>query len=130
MILYVSPLPSAFLRERQKLKGVTFPICGKIQYSGFETGRICNLSCLEVPRQARVLDNGQRLVLLASGQDVSEAELKLTAAALGRGYVLSQVKIVENDAWKFNASGKLLRNVVPLDVESLEAPKLYPSDPG
>ena len=73
--------------------------------------------------QARVLDNGQRLVLLASGQDVSEAELKLTAAALGRGYVLSQVKIVENDAWKFNASGKLLRNVVPLGEENLEAPK-------
>ena len=104
MILYVSPLP--FLRECQKLKGVTFPSCRKIQYSGFETGlgSHSNLSCLEVPRQARVLDNGQRLVLLASGQDVSEAELKLTAAALGRGYVLSQVKIVENDAWKFNAS--------------------------
>ena len=79
---------------------------------------------MEVSRpQARVLDNGQRLVLLASGQDVSEAELKLTAAALGRGYVLSQVKIVENEAWKFNASGKLLRNVVALDEENLEAPK-------
>ena len=58
-------------------------------------------------------------MLLASGTsgDVSEAELKATAASLGRGYVLSQVKIVENDAWKFNASGKLLRNVVPLDEE-------------
>ena len=64
-----------------------------------------------------MLDNGQRLVLLASGQDVSEAELKSQAASLGRGYVLSQVKIVENDAWKFNASGKLLRNVVSLGEE-------------
>jgi len=65
--------------------------------------------------EARVLD-GQRLVLLASGAaELSEAELKATAAALGRGYVLSQVKIVENDAWKFNTSGKLLRNAVPLD---------------
>ena len=78
-------------------------------------------------------------MLLASGAaELSEAELKATAAALGRGYVLSQVprekwvcpsrsvdgvrkhvqakvKIVENDAWKFNTSGKLLRNAVPLD---------------
>ena len=54
---------------------------------------------------------------------MSETELKHTAASLGRGYVLSQVKIVENDAWKFNASGKLLRNVVPLDEDTLEAPK-------
>eukprot|EP00439_Symbiodinium_sp_Y106_P082882 s1547_g22.t1 len=67
--------------------------------------------------EARVLD--QRLVLLASGAaELSEAELKATAAALGRGYVLSQAKIVENDAWKFNTSGKLLRNAVPLDDAS------------
>lgn len=63
-----------------------------------------------------MLDNGQRLALLASG-DVSEAELKIKAASLGRGYVLNYVKIVENDAWKFNASGKLLRNMVPLEDE-------------
>jgi len=74
--------------------------------------------------EARVLDDGQRLVLLASGQELSEAELKATAASLGRGYVLSQVKIVENDAWKFNPSGKLLRNVVPLEEEvNVEAKK-------
>jgi len=72
--------------------------------------------------EARVLDGGQRLVLLASGSaELSEAELKATAAALGRGYVLSQVKIVENDAWKFNTSGKLLRNAVPLDAETADA---------
>ncbi|CAE7826592.1 lgrD [Symbiodinium sp. CCMP2592] len=72
--------------------------------------------------EARVLDGGQRLVLLASGSaELSEAELKATAAALGRGYVLSQVKVVENDAWKFNTSGKLLRNAVPLDAETADA---------
>ena len=115
--------------------------------------------------EARVLDDGQRLarspelaapaaprvrltafallrirqVLLASGApELSEAELKATAAALGKGYVLSQapgrvlgpfflrrswcgqVKIVENDAWKFNTSGKLLRNAVPLDSDVAE----------
>ena len=32
-----------------------------------------------------------------------------------------QVKIVENDAWKFNTSGKLLRNAVPLDAETADA---------
>lgn len=67
--------------------------------------------------EARVLDNGQRLVLLASGEDLSEADLKVKAASLGRGYILSQVKIVDNDAWKFNTSGKLLRNMVPLEEE-------------
>ena len=67
--------------------------------------------------EARVLDNGQRLVLLASGEDLSEADLKVKAASLGRGYILSQVKIVDNDAWKFNTSGKLLRNIVPLEEE-------------
>ena len=58
--------------------------------------------------EARVLDNGQRLVLLASGEDLSEADLKVKAASLGRGYILSQVKIVENDAWKFNTSWQAL----------------------
>ena len=37
---------------------------------------------------------------------------------------MGQVKIVENDAWKFNTSGKLLRNAVPLDEAAAEdAPK-------
>ena len=107
--------------------------------------------------EARVLDGGTRLVrspelakpqvstaflrqvLLASGAvELSEAELKATAAALGKGYVLNQaprfgrlvcysyrvgllqVKIVENDVWKFNTSGKLLRNAVPLDSDVAE----------
>ena len=34
-----------------------------------------------------------------------------------------QVKIVENDAWKFNTSGKLLRNAVPLDAAAEEVTK-------
>jgi len=67
--------------------------------------------------EARVLDNGQKLVLLASGsEDLTESALKAQAAALGRGYVLSMAVIVENTAWKFNTSGKLLRNAVPLDM--------------
>jgi len=70
--------------------------------------------------EARVIDD--RLVLLASGDGISEATLKSTAAALGRGYVLSQVKLVENDAWKFNSSGKLLRNAIPFE-EELESQK-------
>ena len=65
--------------------------------------------------EARVIDD--RLVLLASGDGISAATLKSTAAALGRGYVLSQVKLVENDAWKFNSSGKLLRNAIPFEEE-------------
>lgn len=64
--------------------------------------------------EARVIDD--RLVLLVSGEESSEANLKSTAAALGRGYVLSQVKFVDVDAWKFNTSGKLLRNVVPFEA--------------
>ena len=62
--------------------------------------------------EARVLDG--RLVLLASGSgSFLEAELKAKAMSLGRGYVLSQVKLVEDSAWKFSSGGKLLRNVVP-----------------
>ena len=34
--------------------------------------------------------------------------------------MVRQVKIVENDAWKFNTSGKLLRNAVPLDSDLAE----------
>lgn len=64
--------------------------------------------------EARVIDD--RLVLLVSCEESSEAILKSTAAALGRGYVLSQVKFVDADAWKFNTSGKLLRNVVPFEA--------------
>lgn len=64
--------------------------------------------------EARVIDD--RLVLLVSCEESSEASLKSTAAALGRGYVLSQVKFVDADAWKFNTSGKLLRNVVPFEA--------------
>ena len=60
--------------------------------------------------EARVLEG--RLVLLASGSFL-EAELKAKAMSLGRGYVLSQVKLVEDSAWKFSSGGKLLRNVVP-----------------
>jgi len=66
--------------------------------------------------EARVLDNGQKLVLLASGEGLTESDLKAKAASLGRGYVLSLAVIVENSAWKFNTSGKLLRNAVPLDL--------------
>ena len=62
--------------------------------------------------EARVLDG--RLVLLASGSgSFLEAEPKAKAMSLGRGYVLSQVKLVEDSAWKFSSGGKLLRNVVP-----------------
>eukprot|EP00913_Durusdinium_trenchii_P005770 g5384.t1 len=63
--------------------------------------------------EARVLEG--RLVLLASlasGSLCSE-ELKAKAMSLGRGYVLSQVKVVDDTAWKFSSGGKLLRNVVP-----------------
>ena len=60
--------------------------------------------------EARVLEG--RLVLLASAS-IQEAELKAKAASLGRGYVLSQVKLVEDAVWKFSAGGKLLRNMVP-----------------
>lgn len=67
--------------------------------------------------EARVLDNGQKLVLIASGsEELTESDLKAKAASLGRGYVLSMAVIVENSAWKFNTSGKLLRNAVPLDM--------------
>lgn len=63
--------------------------------------------------EARVLEG--RLVLLASlasGSLCSE-ELKAKAMSLGRGYVLSQVKVVDDTAWKFSSGGKLVRNVVP-----------------
>ena len=42
--------------------------------------------------------------LSASGRDVCEAELTGRLASLGRLNFESQVKIVENDARKFNAS--------------------------
>ncbi|CAJ1449156.1 unnamed protein product [Effrenium voratum] len=64
--------------------------------------------------EARVSEDNQRLVLLVSGSS-SEAELKQKALSLGRGYMLSQVKMVDSGDWKFNASGKLLRNAVPLE---------------
>lgn len=51
-------------------------------------------------------------MLLVSGS-FEEADLKVKAMSLGRGYVLSQVKVVDDSAWKFSAGGKLLRNVVP-----------------
>ena len=68
--------------------------------------------------EARVVDS--HLVLLASVAESFEAgagvaEVKALAASLGRGYVLSQVKLVDNSMWKFGTSGKLLRNVVPWD---------------
>ena len=44
-----------------------------------------------------------------------EGQLKAKALSLGRGYMLSRVKLVRDADWKFNTSGKLLRNVVPLD---------------
>ena len=50
---------------------------------------------------------------LAERRRKREAELKAKAMSLGRGYVLSQVKLVEDSAWKFSSGGKLLRNVVP-----------------
>ncbi|CAJ1381426.1 unnamed protein product [Effrenium voratum] len=64
--------------------------------------------------EARVSEDNQRLVLLVSGSS-SEAELKQKALSLGRGYMLSQVKMVDSGDWKFNALGKLLRNAVPLE---------------
>lgn len=70
--------------------------------------------------EARVLDG--RLVLLASGSgSFLEAELKAKAMSLGRGYVLSQVKLVEDNAWKFSSGGKLLRNVVPWSDDAWDA---------
>ena len=68
--------------------------------------------------EARVVDS--HLVLLASVAESFEAgagvaEVKALAASLGRGYVLSQVKLVDDSMWKFGTSGKLLRNVVPWD---------------
>lgn len=64
--------------------------------------------------ESRVIDEGRKLVVIVSGPKVIEADVKGAAAKLGKGYVLSQVKVVDQGAWKFNTSGKLVRNVVPL----------------
>jgi len=66
--------------------------------------------------EARVVDEGRKLALIASGEAVDEAAVKEAAATLGSGYRLNVVKICENTAWKFNTSGKLVRNHVSLEA--------------
>eukprot|EP00930_Biecheleria_cincta_P033996 TRINITY_DN23529_c0_g2_i1.p1 TRINITY_DN23529_c0_g2~~TRINITY_DN23529_c0_g2_i1.p1 ORF type:complete len:1742 (+),score=248.69 TRINITY_DN23529_c0_g2_i1:62-5287(+) len=63
--------------------------------------------------EARLVD-GTKLALIVSGTDLQEALLKETAAKLGKGYQLDLVKLCENTCWKFNTSGKLVRNHVQL----------------
>eukprot|EP00425_Heterocapsa_triquetra_P000430 CAMPEP_0195058934 /NCGR_PEP_ID=MMETSP0448-20130528/6557_1 /TAXON_ID=66468 /ORGANISM="Heterocapsa triquestra, Strain CCMP 448" /LENGTH=1886 /DNA_ID=CAMNT_0040089121 /DNA_START=107 /DNA_END=5767 /DNA_ORIENTATION=- len=70
--------------------------------------------------EARVVDGGQKLALIASGNGLAEGPIKEAAAKLGKGYQLNLVKIVEHSAWKFNTSGKLVRNHVPLVEEKSE----------
>jgi len=76
--------------------------------------------------EARVIQGGQQLALIASGSGIEQGPIKEAAANLGKGYMLSVVKIVEKSAWKFNTSGKLVRNHVPLTEATSEeaaAPK-------
>jgi len=77
--------------------------------------------------ESRVIDEGRKLVMIASGPNPVESEIKDAAAKLGKGYMLNMVKIVDQSAWKFNTSGKLVRNHVQLDDraegEGGEAPK-------
>merc|ERR1712127_608715 len=53
--------------------------------------------------------------MIVSGPHLVESEIKDAAAKLGKGYVLNMVKIVDQSAWKFNTSGKLVRNHVQLE---------------
>jgi len=48
--------------------------------------------------EARVVDGGQKLALIASGEGLSEGALKEAAIKLGKGYQLNVVRICDNSA--------------------------------
>mmetsp|Transcript_34692 Transcript_34692/g.112840 ORF Transcript_34692/g.112840 Transcript_34692/m.112840 type:complete len:1949 (-) Transcript_34692:95-5941(-) len=78
--------------------------------------------------ESRVTDEGRKLVMIVSGPNPVEADVKQAASKLGKGYTLSEVKIVDQSAWKFNTSGKLVRNHVPLEDQSSEGADGKPKD--
>mmetsp|Transcript_16123 Transcript_16123/g.35384 ORF Transcript_16123/g.35384 Transcript_16123/m.35384 type:complete len:1962 (-) Transcript_16123:274-6159(-) len=78
--------------------------------------------------ESRVIDEGRKLVVIVSGPNPSEHDIKEAAAKLGKGYMLNQVKIVDQSAWKFNTSGKLVRNHVPLEDRSSGTTEGPPKD--
>lgn len=65
--------------------------------------------------EARAVDDGQKLALIASGDSLDAKTLQGAAKKLGNACTLNVVKIVDDSVWKFSAAGKLVRNHVPLD---------------
>eukprot|EP00931_Biecheleriopsis_adriatica_P043101 TRINITY_DN24637_c0_g2_i1.p1 TRINITY_DN24637_c0_g2~~TRINITY_DN24637_c0_g2_i1.p1 ORF type:complete len:2003 (-),score=355.39 TRINITY_DN24637_c0_g2_i1:159-6167(-) len=78
--------------------------------------------------EARVVNDGQKLIVIASGNDPDEDTIKDYAGKLGKAYRPNQVYIVDDSAWKFNTSSKLVRKHVQIDAP--EASAAAPGAPG